>query len=265
MSSNRAFLFIPSNLISCSSYSCVVPQGVFPRSKHFSCCPGIWIFTSPSWCTEPGMKSSLQFCLSALCLTPAWLQDSLPHSFWLFCETGMWPDKAVMAYLLSSFLFFFFLFFQNWVLDAKCIYSQWITFPIESFPAVTCAWYLLISTLFLHTVNYLQFRTFLRALLRFINHDHNKYSMHIQYIKLKISRPPLDLHRTMYDILPVEVTYLAFGDIFLNYFLLCLRLGSCHLAYTPAENHWADNSIQSFIMTQGHLSFVTQNSFSDTW
>ena len=133
----------------------------------------------------------------------------------------------------------FFPFFQNWVSDAKCTYSQWITFPIESFPAVTCVWYLLISTLFLHTVNFLQFRTFLRALLRFINHVHNKYSLHIHYIKLKSSSFHLDLHRAMYDMLPIEMTYLAFGEIFLNYFPPCLRLGSCHLphkhTHTPAE------------------------------
>lgn len=96
----------------------------------------------------------------------------------------------------------FFPFFQNLVSDAKCAYSQWITFPIENFPEVTYVWYLLISTLFLHTVNFLQFRTFLRALLHFINHDHNKYSLHIHYIKLKISSSHLDLHRTTYDILP---------------------------------------------------------------
>jgi len=28
----------------------------------------------------------------------------------------------------------------------------------------------------------------------------------------------LDLHRTTYDILPIEMTYLAFGEIFLDYF-----------------------------------------------
>ena len=69
----------------------------------------------------------------------------------------------------------FFPCFQNLVLDAKCTDSQWITFPIERFHAVTCVWYLLISMLFLHTVNFLQFGTFLRALLHFVNHDHNKY------------------------------------------------------------------------------------------
>lgn len=125
----------------------------------------------------------------------------------------------------------FFPFFQNWVSDAKCTYSQWITFPIESFPAVTCVWYLLISTLFLHTVNFLQFRTFLRALLHFINHDHNKYSLHMHYIKLKSSSSHLGPHRTTYDILPIGMTYLAFGEIFLNYFPPCLRLDSCHLAH----------------------------------
>lgn len=138
---------------------------------------------------------------------------------------------------------FFPFFFQNWVSDAKCIYSQWITFPIESFPVVTCVWYLLISTLFLHTVNFLQFRTFQRALLHFINHDHDKYSLHIHYIKLKSSSSHLDLHRTTYDILPIEMTYLAFGEIFLNYFPPCLRLGSYHLAHTYSCRKGADNSI----------------------
>lgn len=90
----------------------MVPGGAFPRSKDLSCCPDIWTFT------EPGMKSSFQFYLSALSLSPGLHWDSLPHSFWFFYATGMWPDKAVTSYLLAS------LFFQNWVLDAKCIYSQ---------------------------------------------------------------------------------------------------------------------------------------------
>lgn len=161
----------------------------FPELKHLSCFLGIWTLTDPSEHADPGIKSSLQFCLWTLSLAPALLQDSLPHSLWFFYATGMQSDK-VTSYLLS-FLFFF----QNWVSDAKCTYSQWITFPTESFPAVTCVWYLLISTLSayseLSSVQHIP-----KSITTLYKSWHSKYSLDMHYIKLKTSNSHLDLHRT---------------------------------------------------------------------
>lgn len=135
---------MPTNLINCSSYSCVVPRRVFPRSKDFSCCPGIWPFTGPSWHTETGRKSSLQFCLSALSLTPASVRDSLSHSFCFLYATRMWPVKAVKAvtsHFLSSLLFRTASQMQN---------AHIVNRLLADWNAVTYVQYLIISTLYIH-------------------------------------------------------------------------------------------------------------------